>query len=291
MRYNRVAFATGAMMAAAIFLFSMRSEAGPLCPKGDELKVRLPDPVSGRQYEIYVSLPADYAMNSDRSYPLVIIADGGRAFSKLKCDARTLENGKAIRQSIIVGLSYALGDDLQDSRRRDYTPAALPKGGKLYGGAAAYQRYLRDVVLRYVEDHYRVAPTNRIFWGHSYGGLFGAHILLTEPSLFQTYVLGSPSFWFANEAIYDLEARYAETNRQLSATVFLYVGGLETARYDPARKGRTRDMISGMQKFEERLQARRYEGLQISSIVITGKDHVSSVRPGFGWALKAALRD
>ncbi|WP_172403322.1 alpha/beta hydrolase [Ensifer aridi] len=253
--------------------------------------MRLPDPVSGRQYEIYVSLPADYAKSSGRSYPLVIIADGGRAFPKLKCDAHALESSKAIGQSIIVGLSYALGDDLQDSRRRDYTPSALSGGGKLYGGAAAYQRYLRDVVLRYVEDHYRVAPTNRIFWGHSYGGLFGAHILLTEPSLFQTYVLGSPSFWFANEAIYDLEARYAETNRQLPATVFLYVGGLETARYDPARMGRTRDMISGMRKFEERLHARRYEGLQISSTIITGKDHISSVRAGFGWAMKAALRD
>lgn len=278
-------------MAVAISLFSMKSEVGPRCPKGDELTVRLPDPGSGRQYEIYVSLPADYAKNSNTSYPLVIIADGGRAFPKLKCDARALENRKAIRQSIIVGLSYALGDDLQDSRRRDYTPTALPKGGKLYGGAAAYQRYLREIVLRYVEDNYRVTSKHRIFWGHSYGGLFGAHILLTEPSLFQTYVLGSPSFWFANEAIYDLEARYAETNRQLSATVFLYVGGLETERYDATRKGRTRDMVSGLRKFEERLQARGYEGLRISSTVIAGKDHISSVRSGFGWAMKAALPD
>ncbi|MCZ4088617.1 hypothetical protein [Sinorhizobium psoraleae] len=73
--------------------------------------------------------------------------------------------------------------------------------------------------------------------------------------------------------------------------MLLYAGGLETSRYDPARKGKTRDMIAVMQKFEERLRTRAYEGLQISSTVIPGKDHISSVRPGFAWAIKAALAD
>lgn len=128
LRFSRTAFAIGAMMTVALSLISTRSEARSLCPRGGELTVRLPDPVSGRQYEIYVSLPANYAKSSGRSYPLVIIADGGRAFPKLKCDAHALESSKAIGQSIIVGLSYALGDDLQDSRRRDYTPSALSGG-------------------------------------------------------------------------------------------------------------------------------------------------------------------
>ncbi|WP_018236276.1 hypothetical protein [Ensifer sp. BR816] len=80
--------------------------------------------------------------------------------------------------------------------------------------------------------------------------------LSEEPSLFQTYVLGSPSFWFADGAIYELEASYAERHRQVEADVILYVGGLETSRYDPARKGKTRDVVAGMRKFEERLRAR-----------------------------------
>lgn len=88
-----------------------------------------------------------------------------------------------------------------------------------------------------------------------------------------------------------LEASFAEPHRQLDATVLLYAGSLETPRYDPARKGKTRDMIAGMHKFEERLRSRRYNGLQISSTVLPGKDHISSVGPEFAWGIKAALAD
>lgn len=277
------------IVAAASLWFSSPSEAKSLCSESKALTVQLPDPVSGRRYEIYISLPADYSERLGRSYPLVIIADGGRAFPKLSCDAHTLAENNHADQAIVVGLSYALGEKLEDSRRRDYTPVRLPESGKIYGDAAAYQSYLRDVVLRYVEDHYRVASNRRIFWGHSYGGLLGTHILLTESSLFQAYILGSPSFWFADEAIYEFEAGYARMHRQLNAQIFFYVGGLETSRRDPARKGETRDMVAGIQKFQARLRSRSYEGLNLSSIIIEGTDHVSSVRPGFIWGIKAAL--
>ncbi|MBK5567896.1 alpha/beta hydrolase-fold protein [Ensifer sp. SSB1] len=275
----------------AFFVAPLPSEAKPSCSPSNRITVQLPDPVSGRRYEIYVSLPPDYGEKLEKSYPLVIVADGGRAFAKLRCDTRALADSNAIAQPILVGLSYALGENLEDSRRRDYTPLPLPESGKVYGGAAAYQHYLSDVVLRYVDDHYRVAPRERIFWGHSYGGLLGAHILLTQPSLFQTYILGSPSFWFGNDAIFELETSFAQRQRQLDATVLLYVGGLETPRHDPSRKGKTRDMVGGMKKFENRLRSREYDRLQVSSTVFAGRDHITSVRPGFAWGIHTALGD
>lgn len=278
-----------AFVTAVTLAFSSPSEAKSLCSKSEVLTVLLPDPASGRRYEIYISLPADYSERPERTYPLVVIADGGRAFPKLSCDARVLAQSGQVDEAVIVGLSYALGEKLEDSRRRDYTPVQLPESGRIYGGAAAYQNYLRDVVLPYVEDRYRIASGRRVFWGHSYGGLLGAHILLTEPALFQTYILGSPSFWFADEAIYRLEDDYARRRHQLNAHVLFYVGGLETSRQDPARQGKTRDMVTGMQKFQSRLRSRGYEGLNMSSKVIEGTDHISAVRPGFMWGLQATL--
>ncbi|MFT3834137.1 MAG: alpha/beta hydrolase-fold protein [Micropruina sp.] len=276
------------ILAMALLLPSIAAPK-PLCSQPASLTVPLPDPVSGRRYEIYISLPPDYEMNPKGTYPLVILADGGRAFPKLACEARELAARGSIEQAVVVGLSYALGEDLQNSRRRDYTPTPLKGSGKAYGGAAAYQRYLRNTVIRYIEDRYRIAADRRIFWGHSYGGLLGAGILLTEPSLFQTYMLGSPSFWFDDGAINGLEDSYAAEHRRLRANVLLYVGGLETARYDSARKGQTRDMVAGMRTFEARLLSRHYDGLRITSTVIENRDHVSSVKPGFEWAIRAAL--
>lgn len=281
---------SGILAILALTLVIYPAVANATCSSVDTVTVPLPDPVSGRKYELYVSLPAKYADNPRKTYPLLLLADGGRAFRNLSCDARTLAlEGAISTEPIVIGLSYAMGEKLEDSRRRDYTPAARGVNDRVYGGAAAYQAYLREVVLRYVESHYRIARDGRLFWGHSYGGLLGAHILLTEPGLFQTYMLGSPSFWFADRAIYGFEDAYAQRSRRLDATVFLYVGGLEISRYDPGRKRKTRDMVAGMQEFEARLRARNYRGLRLQSTIISGKDHVSSVRPGFAWSLIAAL--
>jgi predicted alpha/beta superfamily hydrolase len=266
------------------------ANANPVCLRSDHVTVPLSDPVSGRRYEIYVSLAAGYGDDPGRTYPLLVLADGGRAFRNLSCDVRALALKGAIgAEPVVIGLSYAAGESLEDSRRRDYTPVSGWVNDRRYGGAAAYQTFLRDVVQRHVERHNRTAPGQRLFWGHSYGGLLGAHILLTEPDMFQAYMLGSPSFWFADQAIYRFEDSYAQRNRSLEATVLLYVGGLEISRYDPNRSGNTRDMVSGMQEFASRLLARDYRGLRLRSTIISGKDHIGSVRPGFAWALTGAL--
>lgn len=286
---SRLLIATMAMI-VGILASAEPSIAQTACQNLSTLTVPLPDPVSGRRYEIFVSFPAGYEQNPRKTYPLVILADGGRAFKNLSCDAHALARNGAIGEDpLVVGLSYAAGESLEDSRRRDYTPKSRDGGHPAYGGASEYQNYIRNVVLRHVETNYRTDPRRRIFWGHSYGGLLGAHILLTEPDLFQTYLLGSPSFWFAGRAIHDVEAVYAKRSRRLAATIFLYVGGLEVARYDAARKGNTRDMLAGMQAFEALLHARNYSGLHLQSTVISGKDHISSVRPGFAWALSQGL--
>jgi hypothetical protein len=48
-------------------------------------------------------------------------------------------------------------------------------------------------------------------------------------------------------------------------------------------------MVAGTQAFASRLLERGYSGLEVRSTVIAGKDHRSSVRPGFAWALTEAL--
>lgn len=252
--------------------------------------IALPDPVSGRAYEITISLPDGFDTDPSRRWPVVVLADGGRAFPHLACIGRTLaREGQIGIDPVVVGLSYAVGEHLEDSRRRDYTPVPRAGSSLAYGGAAAYQTYLRSIVLPRVEAEFRTDPARRIFWGHSYGGLFGAHVLLTEPALFQTYLIGSPSFWYENGAINAYEDAWAAANRRLPARVLMYVGGREVAVYDPARRGNTQDMVAGMRAFEARLLARGYAGLALAATVIEGRDHMSAVRPGFEWALRSAF--
>ena len=125
--------------------------------------------------------------------------------------------------------------------------------------------------------------------GHSYGGLLGAHILLTEPGLFRTYILGSPSLWFADHAILTFESEYARANRNLKADLLLFVGGEEIGRYDPGRRDNTQNMVGDMRAFESQLKQRHYPGLTIRSLVVRSKNHRNVFPPGLTWAITAVL--
>lgn len=113
--------------------------------------------------------------------------------------------GPAVEDFILVGLSYAVGDEPMPSRRRDYTPT--PEDGPdaapvaTHGKSADYIRYLRDRVLPFVARRYRTDEQRRLYLGHSYGGLLGTQILLSTPDMFAGYILGSPSYWYGEHAM------------------------------------------------------------------------------------------
>jgi hypothetical protein len=47
--------------------------------------------------------------------------------------------------------------------------------------------------MTFVAGHYRADMGEKIYAGHSYGGLIGVHVLLTEPACSSATSLGNPS--------------------------------------------------------------------------------------------------
>jgi len=252
----------------------------------------VPDAVSGRDYQVFVHLPPSYGQDPGRRYPVMYVTDADYAFPIIRQIGRRLNGeGPRVEEFILVGLSYAIGDDPTVSRTRDYTAsrsdrtARIENGG---GGAAAYQAYLKTQVLPFVEDRFRADPARRILLGHSYGGLLGAQVLFNEPELFSAYVLGSPSLWHGRDAIFAAEAAYAEEHRDLDATVYMYIGQFESVGDGP-RYNRNHDMVADNRRFEQRLRSRNYPGLTITSDVLQGEDHLSVAPRGFSEALMTLL--
>lgn len=290
-----------ALLGAMTVPVEARDEAPVNCDLGGTRIRSLPDPATGRSYDIEVTLPEDYEAKPARRYPVLYYADGGHLSDGSTCltkEPRRQEalrlvralhrEGKLSEEPILVGLSYAKGEGFAASRARDYTPVADKPG---YGGAEAYQLYLKQTVIAFIEKTYRADVQRRLYWGHSYGGLLGARVLLTEPGLFQSYILGSPSFWFADHAILAMAAKYAKANRDLKANVLIYVGGDEIRRYDPGRRGDTQDMVGDVRTFEKQLKSRGFPGLTIRSLVVPGRNHRTTIPPGFSWAVTSALGD
>ncbi len=248
---------------------------------------QLPARSNGRHYEIWIDLPAGYNdvdASSQKAYPALFVTDANYAFPLIRSIRNRLgAGGQNIADFVLVGLSYAREDSPTDSRSLDYTPTnVLAKkpgnsqsyGAKAYGGAALYADYLRQQVIPFVLQHYRVDPKQKIFVGHSYGGLLGAQLLLTQPDTFNSYILSSPSLWF-DQGYMLKQAQQPSTSRtRLSATVQLYAGEYEQIKAG-ARYASNINMVADTQQFEVMLRQRHADGLRIHSQVIADEDHLS----------------
>lgn len=270
----------------AQLLLQQRGEGQPYELQGSRVYA-VPDPVSGRNYQIFVDLPRSYDEQPTRKYPVIYVTDADYAFPVMRNIARRLNvNKPRIQEFILVGLSYAEGETGAESRRRDYTPtAAGPEEAtpeQLHGKGAAYQDYIRKQVMPYVESHFRTGNRQNYYFGHSYGGLLGAQILFTQPGMFSGYVLGSPSFWYDRRHIFGVEEAYARLHHNLSAKVYLYIG-----EYEATRKGDKRyyqdffDMVLDNQSFAQTLEKRAYPNLKLKSDILNDEDHVTVAPRGF----------
>jgi len=254
----------------------------------------VPDPISKRGYQVFVALPPSYGTQPQRRFPVLYATDADYAFPIIRQLARRLNvEGPQIEEFILVGLSYGKGENGGISRQRDYTPT--PNGpstappNAIHGQAQAYQKYLRDQVKPFINGHYRTAPAKAIFLGHSYGALLGTQILFTEPGLFSSYILGSPSLWYDKRHALKLEASYARQNQDLSANVYLYVGAYEALRKGDRRYNQTVDMVADNRALEAALQSRKYPSLKLKSVVLNDEDHLTVAPRGFMQALKYLL--
>lgn len=246
----------------------------------------VPDPVSGIAYQVFVSVPPSYAAEPQRLYPVVYVTDADYGFPMLRAIGRRMNGeGPRIAEFILVGLSYGKGEDPMASRRRDYTPtekgASSAPVGSLHGQSLRYRDYLRDAVLPFIESRFRAKPEQRVYVGHSYGGLLGAQILMTQPDMFSGYVLGSPSFWFDRKYLLREAPALLGRQRVIDADVYMYVGEFEAKRVGDKRYQQEVDMVADNAAFAALLQERSFGGLRLRSDVLGDEDHLSVAPRGF----------
>jgi predicted alpha/beta superfamily hydrolase len=289
---KELCFGIALLCAAGAAFAQVRPAAPPASPKPfvlDNTEVRdIRAPSLKRDYQVYVALPDSYRDQRDttRRYPVVFVTDANYAFPIVRSIASRLTKHAGVEETIVVGLSYAKGDTGVFSRRRDYTPT-VPRthnyrsdmAGRpiALGEAAAYGRFLVDDVLPLIAKHYRADMRRKFFVGHSYGSLLGLQVLLSEPRSFEHYILGSPSLWYDAGVMFDREQAYAASHKDLPATVFFGIGGLETLA--PGKK-RSRaedeaDMVADLHEFDGILKSHRYPGLRTQVKVFADEDHAS----------------
>lgn len=161
--------------------------------------------VDGRGYRLFLALPRGPAPQA--GWPSLWMLDGNSVFDRLAAADLAARPGLAV-----IAIGYPV-DEIFDTTARalDYTPVSLipdPERGRNRptGGADAFRARLTGPLRRAVEDQARLDPARRVLWGHSYGGLFTLHCLLSQPDAFAGWAPTSPSTGFGGNVLRHMAA-------------------------------------------------------------------------------------
>jgi predicted alpha/beta superfamily hydrolase len=233
-----------------------------------------------KTYELNVSLPKKYTNQDSLHYPVLYVLDGKYSFNSMSSIREGLDLGKEIKEIIIVSIEsvHSTENEWFANRHNDYTPSCLPQADTLWskilnisegklksGGAAYFLTTLEKDLIPFIDSHYKTTA-DRGLSGHSLGGLFTGYCLLKKPGLFKRYGINSPSFWWNNSEMVQVEANFANQNTVLKAKVFFSVGSSEDAL-----------MRAAFTTFTNAIKSRNYTGLDMTVKLFDGETHVSVV--------------
>ena len=205
----------------------------------------------GDAYRIYVGLPLSYRQEPERRYPVVYGVDADVGFASAVEITRFLAYAGELPEVIVVGIGY--GVDLATWRKRrvaDLTPVPVDdQSGS--GQAGSFLDFIEGELIPLIEQRYRTTP-NRTLSGYSFGGLFGTYALFHRPGLFQSYMLGSPSYGWAQGAALQWPGAMGKTGPLPTGVVFTSVGTKES-----------KAMIANWRAFWDAVDKARVPGLQV----------------------------
>jgi predicted alpha/beta superfamily hydrolase len=233
---------------------------------------------TGRNYDLYIRLPNNYAKDKSGKYPVLYLLDAQWDFKMLDSIYGGLEYDKYVPEMIIVGITYS-GDnaDYDGLRAMDYTPVN-EKSFKGSGDAPKFLSFIKEQLIPFIESNYRTDPSQRILMGSSFGGTFTLFALFTEPTLFSGYVSSSPVVVYGNQFAFDQDAEYAKNHSELPAKLFLAVGELE-------------DLKQPVKMFMDVLRERKYTGFKLETRIIEGAGHSSNKPEAYNRGLKFVFQD
>jgi predicted alpha/beta superfamily hydrolase len=222
---------------------------------------------TGKAHELVVVLPASYASNPGKTYPVLYYLDAYWDTPLLTATYGNLIYDNATPEFIMVGLSYPSSFNYDVERRKDYTITATgPDSGK----ADAFLNFITQEVAPLVESRFRGEKTGRIISGSSLGGLFAIAAAYKAPGFFSGHIAISPAAGWDKGALGKLDESYAKVHKTLDARMFISYG---TAEYPGFRE----PIIA----FQKQLAARHYQGLALQNTTMEGLDHTSVKGDGY----------
>lgn len=191
--------------------------------------------ILGRTVEMYsnelsekrilnIYLPEGYSSADTTTYPVVYLLDGSADEDFIHIVGLYQFNSfpwvNRVRKSIIVGIANV-------DRQRDFTfPTTIEADKKKYpatGHSDKFINFIQKELQPYIEKNYKTNSSKTII-GESLGGLLATEILFKKPTLFNKYIIVSPSLWWDNGSLLKLNPVLLQKTFNNPTDIYIGVG-------------------------------------------------------------------
>lgn len=178
----------------------------------------------GEKRILNIYLPDGYKPEDATKYPVIYLLDGSADEDFIHIAGLVQFNSfewiNQVPKSIVVGIATV-------DRRRDFTfPTTIEKDQKKFpttGHSDKFIAFIEKELQPFIDKKYKTTDSKTII-GQSLGGLLETEILLKKPTLFNKYVIVSPSIWWNNGSILNLDSPIFQENFTQQTDIYIAVG-------------------------------------------------------------------
>ncbi|WP_230679962.1 alpha/beta hydrolase [Pontibacter rufus] len=180
--------------------------------------------VLGEKRTLNVYLPDGYNPNDSIKYPVIYLLDGSADEDFVHIVGLVQYNSfewiNIIPKSIVVGIATV-------DRRRDFTfPTTIAADQKRYpttGHSDKFISFLATELQPFIEKKFKTTQSKTLI-GQSLGGLLATEILFKNPTLFNKYIIVSPSLWWDNGALLNKNSEILQVTFKQPTDIYIGVG-------------------------------------------------------------------
>ena len=235
----------------------------------------------GEERILNIYLPEGYNKNDTLKYTVTYLLDGSADEDFIHVvglyQFNSFEWVNRVHKSIIVGIATV-------DRRRDFTfPTTIEKDKLKYpttGGSNKFIAFIENELQPYIENKYKT-NTSKTIIGQSLGGLLATEILLKKPTLFNQYIIVSPSLWWDNGSLLDKDSSILMASYTNPTAIYVAVGkeGLTPTEI-------TRVMEVDANLLAEKLKATKSKSVKVHFDYLPEENHATIMHQAIFNALK-----
>lgn len=171
-----------------------------------------------------IYLPEGYDQSDTTNYPVIYLLDGSADEDFIHVvglvQFNSFEWVNQVPKSIVVGIATV-------DRKRDFTfPTSIEDDKKKFptaGHSDKFIAFIEKELQPYIDGKYKTTQ-NKTLIGQSLGGLLASEILLKKPELFTKYIIISPSLWWDNGSLLDLNSPLVSESFDRKTEIYIGVG-------------------------------------------------------------------